>query len=144
MGGDDMQVEANAAQSIDREQGGWEHLKGLDEEWDLGIDEAGRGPVLGPMVYGSAFCPTNRETDPKKLGVALTAEKREDLFAKIQGCEYLGWMVTVMSAGELSGAMLQVMSAGELSGAMLQRNPYNLNAQSHDTAIALIQRAIAI
>jgi len=116
-------------------QGGWEHLEGLEEEWDLGIDEAGRGPVLGPMVYGAAFCQSKREQDLKELGVAdsktLTEEKRDLLFEKIKGCDFLGWFVTVMSAKELSGGMLQ-------------RNPYNLNAQSHDTAIALIKRGLAI
>ena len=48
-----------------------------------GIDEAGRGPVLGGMVYGIAWCKRSFEKNLKSRGFAdskqLTPEKRKEL-----------------------------------------------------------------
>lgn len=38
------------------------------EPWVLGVDEAGRGPCLGPMVYAVSYCPLSRHQEFKNLG----------------------------------------------------------------------------
>jgi ribonuclease HII len=39
-------------------------------EWEMGIDEAGRGPVFGPMVYGACIWPIELKETLKKIGFA--------------------------------------------------------------------------
>ncbi len=100
----------------------------------LGIDEAGRGPVLGPMVYGISFCPISKNADLKELGVddskALKEEQREDLLEKLnKNSDYIGWAI-------------HVLSPRFISSSMYKRSKYNLNTMSHDTAIDLVKLAL--
>ncbi|KAI5852205.1 ribonuclease HII-domain-containing protein [Tricharina praecox] len=105
----------------------------------LGVDEAGRGPVLGPMVYAVSYMPkttadilkTHKFDDSKKLTAGVrtsllraTCTPGTDLF------ESMGWSATLMSPRDISAGMLRGAGA------------YNLNAQAHDTTAALIRGVI--
>lgn len=99
----------------------------------LGIDEAGRGPVLGPMVYTAAYCPKSSLNDLNGLGAddskQLTEEQRESLRMKIDASGFVRHSS-------------RVLTAEELSEKMLRRVKYNLNLISHDAALDLVQVAI--
>lgn len=102
----------------------------------LGVDEAGRGPVLGPMVYGVSYCSVEYADTIKSHGFmdskVLDHDTRVDLLQQISDPEHvlfreIGWSVRVMSAQDIGAGMLRPVA------------PYNLNAQAHDTTIQLIR-----
>ncbi|CAJ0639062.1 2611_t:CDS:10 [Entrophospora sp. SA101] len=100
----------------------------------LGVDEAGRGPVLGPMVYGVCYCPISKYSEISKLGFAdsktLKEGQREDHFQLIQSNnDIISWSVRVLSPQDISWNMLKL-------------DKHNLNAQAHETTIQLIQQVL--
>ena len=86
-------------------------LLSKDKEYMMGIDEAGRGPVLGPMVYGSAFCAVEDEAKMKAMGFMdskqLTEAKRDQLWADLKTCGFIGWSIRVLDAKFIAGGMLR-------------------------------------
>lgn len=93
----------------------------------------------GPMVYGIAFCPLEKADILKTLGCAdskqLTEEKREIIFNDICTKEYantnMAWAV-------------EVISPNFISNSMFRRSKHSLNEVSMESAIGLINRAIAL
>jgi len=98
----------------------------------MGVDEAGRGPTLGPMVYAAAFWhPASASRIPADFNDSkqLSNEKRAALFEEIRTSREIGFV-------------LRVLHASEISRNMLRRLPYNLNNMSHDAVIEMIQAVL--
>ena len=99
----------------------------------MGIDEAGRGPVLGPMVYGAAWAPLE-DKDSALAGVddskKLAEGERDRLFEVLERAPRVGFRVESLSASHISRAMLG------------KRNKTSLNALAFDATRALIQGAL--
>lgn len=91
------------------------------------------------MVYGIAFCPLDNIDKLNILGCAdskqLTEEKREIIFNKLNTKEY---------ARDCIGWAVEVISPNCISTNMLRRSKHSLNEVSMDSAIGLINKAIAL
>ncbi|CAH8558360.1 unnamed protein product [Schistosoma mattheei] len=100
----------------------------------LGIDEAGRGPVLGPMVYACALSPISRLNELKTIGLAdsktLNENQRDKLLKEmLNKCDWIS-------------AVVHVISPVYITEKMLDKSKTSLNAISHDSAIQLIQSVL--
>ena len=101
----------------------------------LGIDEAGRGPVLGPMVYACAYW--KEEYDEKirskfkfNDSKALKPEEREKMFAQIN------------SHPNIIRYEMIILPADLISSDMLRREKISLNQISQNSALELIKMAL--
>eukprot|EP00624_Nannochloropsis_granulata_P003303 evm.model.NODE_26797_length_23647_cov_22.651287.6 len=73
----------------------------------LGIDEAGRGPVMGPMVYAAAFWKVEEDAAMIAMGFddskALDEKTRDGLFQRmLRTHAQLGWVIHSIPATELA------------------------------------------
>ncbi|PVF95676.1 ribonuclease H-like protein [Serendipita vermifera] len=102
----------------------------------VGVDEAGRGPALGPLVYAMAFCPVDFvDSHLNQMGFddskALNHETRVELLKTLSSDPInLGWAVSVISPQDISSGMLS-------------RPPTNLNTQSQNATISLLNTLLA-
>ncbi|EKC99140.1 hypothetical protein A1Q2_06544 [Trichosporon asahii var. asahii CBS 8904] len=109
------QLPPEAAPGSDANKGGW----------IMGIDEAGRGPVLGPMVYACAFCPMSFKPTLEGLGFDV----RQSLWEAFDVHPELCYSSSTLAPQAISAAMLRKV-------------PINLNQQAQDATMGLIRAAL--
>ena len=97
----------------------------------LGIDEAGRGPVLGPMVYACAvWAKENNDLLKKEFKFAdsktLNEKTRDSIYNSIEFKK------------NLLDYKVKVLNANDLSNRMLKRNRESLNIISMEASFDLV------
>ncbi|KAK5070817.1 hypothetical protein LTR64_003791 [Lithohypha guttulata] len=89
----------------------------------LGVDEAGRGPVIGPMVYGIFYLPI-------ELQHSLLAETHHFDDSKVLTPLNCGWAIKSLSALDIGAGMMR------------NGGSYNLNAQAMDATVEVVRGVI--
>lgn len=90
-------------------------------EIEIGIDEAGRGPVLGPLVYGCFWWPVDCGAEMKeKYGLKdskkTTDDERRQIYQRLKE-----------DCGDCFGCDVAVTTPEQLSNEMLSPDGHNLN-----------------
>ena len=139
--------------------------------YHLGVDEAGRGPVLGPMVYGVAFCPASYVEKLDDVGfdgapaLSLATERLCSLNSRAQTRRHSQqpqeqnyskrltqtpqtWAGPCAFSGVFTSSFpatgpYTASSPQALSRGMLRRPAINLNEQSKEATYLLIREVIA-
>jgi ribonuclease H2 subunit A len=100
-----------------------------DVPLEMGIDETGRGAVLGNRVYCGALAAVGFSwPDSVRDSKQLSPDRRDSILSQLEALPV--------------GFVHRAISAAEISTAMFSRANANLNSLSHDAARQLVQAAL--
>ncbi|RKU42950.1 hypothetical protein DL546_005393 [Coniochaeta pulveracea] len=104
----------------------------------LGVDEAGRGPVLGPMVYGVYAVPL----DQSDSLLRHPSHRFDD--SKVLSPQFRSSLMDTLCSPDTdlhssSAWAVRLLSARDIGAHMFSPSAYNLNAQALDATIELIR-----
>lgn len=103
----------------------------LGQDIVVGIDEAGRGPVLGSLVYCAAFWPVSKNEEICKMGFddskQLKEGQREGFFDDIRRHPSIGYII-------------EELDSVTISKEMLRANPISLNLISYNSVIRMLEK----
>lgn len=88
-------------------------LRRSGHERVAGIDEAGRGPLAGPVVAAAVILPEDFSCQDLDDSKKLTARKREQLYEQLTGDARVEWAVAEASCDEIDG--LNILRATHLA-----------------------------
>jgi ribonuclease H2 subunit A len=99
-------------------------------EYIAGVDEAGRGPVLGPLVYCLFLIPKTSQDLLAQYEAAdskvLSPGDRRAFFSRCVEDSHSVWLTRILTPLDISDAMLRPVK-------------YNLNELSYDTVYSLLE-----
>ena len=104
----------------------------------LGIDEAGRGSVVGPMIYGMCYWNANANTDDCESTCRVEIPKDFNDSKQLNEAQRNVLFDTILDSNDI-GFGIRIFPASEISRNMLRPLPYNLNQMSHNAAISIIR-----
>ena len=95
-------------------------LKNEGYKYIIGIDEAGRGPLMGPVVAAGVYIPEGFDTSEINDSKKLSAKKREYLYDKITAeCDW--------ATGQVNEKLIDIMNIAQATKLAMRQAIYQMN-----------------